>query len=84
MSVFVVLVALFCGTVSEVSACMPARPRGCCMDHNGSTTHFAGWLCTPRSSLRLAGARSSPDRAENAYTMLGVDPGAGHKGLAAA
>ena len=48
------------------------------MDHNGLTTHFAGWLCTPRSSLRLAGARSSPDRVEIAYTMLGDDPDAGH------
>jgi hypothetical protein len=28
--------------------------------------------------LRLAGARSSPDRVEIAYTMLGDDPDAGH------
>jgi hypothetical protein len=34
------------------------------------------WLVvhTPRSSLRLAGARSSPGRVEVAYTMLGDDP----------
>ena len=32
----------------------------------------------PRSSLRLAGARSSPDRVEIAYKMLGDDPDAGH------
>jgi hypothetical protein len=28
--------------------------------------------------LRLAGARSSPDRVEIAYKMLGDDPDAGH------
>ena len=39
------------------------------------------WLVvhTPRPSLRLAGARSSQDRVEDAYTMLGDDPDAGHK-----
>jgi hypothetical protein len=38
------------------------------------------WLVvhTPRSSLRLAGARSSPGRVEVAYTMLGDGPDAGH------
>ncbi len=57
---------------------MPARPRGCCINHNRLTTHFAGWLCTPRLSLRLAGARRSPDRVGNANTMLGDAPDTGH------
>ena len=57
---------------------MPARPRGCYVNHNGLQHTLLVGCAHPRSSLRLAGARSSPDRVEIAYTMLGDDPDAGH------